>query len=81
MRRTGSVKEKPRKETRVASTMALSLSDQRKMAKAGMVGSLGALFASGFFRFKGARMFHPWFGWALLGFSIWHHLVSKPSAK
>jgi hypothetical protein len=43
----------------------LSLSDQRKMAKAGMVGSLGALFASGFFRFKGARMFHPWFSWVL----------------
>jgi thiosulfate reductase cytochrome b subunit len=61
--------------------MALNLSDQRKMAKAGMVGSLGALFASGFLRFKGARMLHPWFGWALLGFSIWHHLVSKPSAK
>jgi hypothetical protein len=81
MRRTGSVEEKLRKETRVGSSKALDLSDQRKMAKAGMAGSLGALFATGFFRFKGARMLHPWFGWALLGFSIWHHLVSKPSAK
>jgi hypothetical protein len=59
----------------------LDLSEQRQLAKAGMVGSIGALFATGFLRFKGARMLHPWLGWALLGFSVWHHVVSKPQSK
>ena len=35
---------------------------QRQIAKVGMVGSLCALFATGFFRFKGAKMLHPWIG-------------------
>jgi hypothetical protein len=48
MRRNGSVEEKPRKEKRAGAAMALIQSDQRKMAKAGMVESLGALFATGF---------------------------------
>jgi thiosulfate reductase cytochrome b subunit len=57
------------------------LSEQRTVAKAGMAGSMAALFVTGFYKSRGARMLHPWFGWALLGFSIWHHLVSKPAAK
>jgi hypothetical protein len=55
--------------------------DQREIAKAGMVSSLGTLFLTGFFRFKGARLIHTWAGWALLGFSIWHHISSTSKSK
>ncbi|MGD8646153.1 MAG: hypothetical protein PVJ77_06430 [Desulfobacterales bacterium] len=55
-----------------------AVADQREIAKAGMVSSLGTLFLTGFVRFKGARGLHTWAGWALLGFSIWHHILSSP---
>ena len=59
----------------------LTVYEQREIAKAGMVSSLCALFVTGFFRFQGARLLHFGAGWALLGFSLWHHFVSRPSAK
>jgi thiosulfate reductase cytochrome b subunit len=55
--------------------------EQRELAKAGMVSSLGTLFLTGFLRFKGSGMIHTWAGWALLGFSIWHHFLSTPKPK
>lgn len=58
-----------------------AFAEQREIAKAGMVSSLGTLFVTGFFRFKGAGLLHIWAGWALLGFSIWHHLLSTPKSK
>jgi hypothetical protein len=62
----------------MSSPNKMKSSEQRQLAKAGMVGSLGGLFVTGFIRSKGFRILHPWLGWALLGFSIWHHVVSKP---
>jgi hypothetical protein len=59
----------------------MNLKEQREFAKLGMVGSLGGLFITGFVRGKGARMLHPWLGWVFLGFSLWHHIVSKPQSK
>jgi hypothetical protein len=55
----------------------LTLADQREIAKAGMITSMGALFLSGFAKFKGSGTLHTWAGWALLGFSVWHHFLSK----
>jgi hypothetical protein len=63
-------------DKRATSTIA-TLREQRQLAKAGMIGAMGGLFTTGFFRSKAARLLHPWLGWALLGFSIWHHIVSK----
>jgi hypothetical protein len=60
---------------------SMKLSEQRQCAKAGMVGSMAGLFYTGFSRSKGARLLHPWLGWAFLGFSIWHHIVSKHQPK
>lgn len=61
----------------ISSSNTMNLSEQRQLAKAGMVGSLGGLFVTGFLRSKAARILHPWLGWAFLGFSIWHHIISK----
>ena len=58
-----------------------TLAEQREIAKAGMVSSLGTLFITGLFKFKGARMLHTWAGWALLGFSVWHHILSSPKTR
>ena len=57
------------------------VTDQREIAKAGMISSLGTLVISGFFKFNGAKMLHTWAGWALLGFSIWHHMLSSSKSK
>jgi len=54
---------------------------QRDIAKTGMLASLGTLVATGFFRFKGARLIHPWAGWAFIGFSLWHHMMNSPQPK
>jgi hypothetical protein len=70
-----------KKRNRKAKTTDPALVEQRELAKIGMVGSLGGLFVTGFLRSKAARMLHPWLGWALLSFSIWHHMVSKPQKK
>ena len=53
--------------------------DQRQIAKFGMVSSLAALVASSLF--KGVRHLHPWAGWALIGFSLWHHFLNQPPSR
>jgi hypothetical protein len=65
----------------ISKSNLMNLNEQKQLAKAGMVGSLGGLFVTGFIRSKSVRMLHPWLGWALLGFSIWHQIVSKPKKK
>jgi len=84
--KAASARENPKKEARKKikksdSHQKSPLADQREIAKAGMVYSLGTLFLTGFFRFKGARLLHTWAGWALLGFSIWHHISSTSKSK
>ena len=54
-----------------------NLKEQRTMAKIGMAGSLGALIASGFFKFQGAKFIHVYSGFGLLAFTVWHHHVNK----
>ncbi|MEW5726402.1 MAG: hypothetical protein AB1918_01110 [Pseudomonadota bacterium] len=49
---------------------------QRKIAKWGLVASLGALVLTGTIRRSPqARMAHVWAGVALLGLSYWHHTL------
>jgi hypothetical protein len=55
-----------------------SRSEQRDVAKAGMITSLGTLVLTGFFRFKGAGLLHTWAGLFLVGFSLWHHVLNQP---
>jgi hypothetical protein len=56
----------------------LKRSEQRHLAKAGMIASLGTLVVTGFFRFKGSWMLHTWAGVFLVGFSLWHHFLNQP---
>jgi hypothetical protein len=56
----------------------LKRSEQRELAKAGMVASLGTLAVTGLFRFKGSWMLHTWAGVFLVGFSLWHHFLNRP---
>jgi thiosulfate reductase cytochrome b subunit len=70
-----------KKEGRVDSTPKRTSAEQREIAKAEMVSSLATLFLTGFFKFKGAKMLHGWAGWALLGFSLWHHMLSISKSK
>lgn len=76
------MKKAPKKnKTKVAQSQKDVIAEQREIAKAGMVSSLGTLFVTGLIKFKGARLLHSWAGWALLGFSIWHHILSTPKPK
>ncbi len=54
---------------------------QKTAAKLGMAGSLGALFVSGFVKFKGAKSLHLYSGFGLLAFTIWHHLLNQPKKR
>jgi hypothetical protein len=56
----------------------LRRSEQREIAKAGMIASLGTLVVTGFLRFKGSWMLHTWAGVFLVGFSLWHHFLNQP---
>lgn len=53
----------------------------RELAKTGMAVSLGTLVVTGFFRFRFARLIHPWAGAALLGFTLWHHWLNTQRSK
>ena len=53
----------------------ITLKDKKKYAKVGMTVSLGVLTATGFMRVKGTRGLHIWSGAALIGFSLWHHML------
>lgn len=62
----------------VGSPQGLTRSEQRDLAKAGMIASLGTLVVTGFLRFKGSWMLHTWAGVFLVGFSLWHHFLNRP---
>jgi hypothetical protein len=57
------------------------LKGQKTLAKIGMTGSLGALFVSGFLKFKGAKSVHIYSGFGLLAFAVWHHILNQPKAR
>jgi hypothetical protein len=71
----------PKKSKNGDPNQGSTLAAQREIAKAGMVSSIGTLFFTGFVRFKGAGWLHTGAGWALLGFSIWHHILNTPKPK
>jgi hypothetical protein len=62
-------------------SLALTLKDRKKVAKAGMTISLGSLVLTGLVHFKGHKSLHTWSGIALLGFSFWHHRLNKRKFK
>ena len=55
--------------------------ERKAIAKIGMTASLGALFASGFLKFHGAKSLHLCSGFGLLAFTVWHHLLNQPGKK
>ena len=60
----------------------ITLEDKKKYAKVGMTVSMGVLTATGFMQEKrGAKALHIWSGAALIGFSLWHHMLYQPKAK
>ncbi len=61
--------------------LALTVKDKKKVAKIGMITSLGSLFLSGLMNFKGHKRLHTWSGIALLGFSFWHHRLNRRKSK
>ena len=67
--------------TRSRLAPALNLKEHRAVAKMGMVSSFGALIASGFFKFQGAKTIHIYSGVGLLAFTVWHHLINTSKLK
>ena len=57
------------------------LKDKKKYAKIGMTVSLGVLTATGFMRGTGSKTLHIWSGAALIGFSLWHHMLYQPKTE
>ncbi len=56
-----------------------SVESKREFAKLGMSASLLVCVGSAFFKGNFARNLHIASGVALVGFSIWHHSLYKPS--
>ena len=59
----------------------ITVEDKRKYAKTGMTVSMGVLAVTGFMQGKGPKALHIWSGAALIGFSMWHHMLYRPKAK
>jgi len=59
----------------------ITLEDKKKYAKTGMTVSMGVLAVTGFMQGKGAKALHIWSGAALIGFSLWHHMLYSPRVK
>ena len=59
----------------------ITLEDKKKYAKVGMTVSMGVLTATGFMQGKGTKALHIWSGAALIGFSLWHHMLYQPKAN
>lgn len=58
-----------------------NLQRKREVAKWGMVATMGALVATGYFRSRTARKAHIVAGVALLGFTYWHQVLYSPNGK
>ena len=58
-----------------------ALKGRKAVAQIGMTGSLGALFVSGFFKFKGAKLLHVYSGFGLLAFTVWHHCLNRTQRR
>lgn len=68
-------------EKKIIKKKNITLEDKRKYAKAGMTVSMGLLAATGFVQRKGGKALHIWSGAALIGFSLWHHMLYQPKVK
>jgi len=60
---------------------SITLENKRKYAKVGMTVSMGLLTATGFVQTRGSKGLHIWSGAALIGFSLWHHMLYQPKVK
>jgi len=58
----------------------ITLEDKKKYAKTGMTVSMGVLAVTGFMQGKGPKALHVWSGAALIGFSLWHHMLYQPKS-
>ncbi len=57
------------------------LAAKRKAAKVGMAVSLGVLVGTGLMGGRRTSSLHIWSGVSLIGFSIWHYSLYKPSKR
>ena len=67
-------------EKKIIKKKNITLEDKRKYAKVGMTVSMGLLTATGFMQKKGGKALHIWSGAALIGFSLWHHMLYQPKS-
>jgi hypothetical protein len=59
----------------------ISLKTQRKIAKAGVIASMGVLLWTGMQPRRLYRGLHIWAGMALLGVTLWHWSLYQPRAE
>lgn len=67
-------------EKKIIKKKNITLEDKRKYAKAGMTVSMGLLMATGVMKTKGVKTLHICSGAALIGFSMWHHMLYQPKS-
>jgi len=61
---------------------SLDLDTKKEIAKIAMTASLGVTVATSFFmKNKKIKTLHTVAGAALVGFSLWHHLLYQPDKK
>ncbi len=52
---------------------------QREMAKIGLIASIGVLVLTGFSKTRSSRKVHLLAGGAMVGLSVWHHMLYAPA--
>jgi hypothetical protein len=59
----------------------ISMKTQRKLAKAGVIATMGVLLWTGMQPRRQYRGLHVWAGMALLGLTVWHWSLYQPQGE
>ncbi|MCV6608059.1 MAG: hypothetical protein OIF32_07605 [Campylobacterales bacterium] len=74
--------EKTKESKPIAAYKTIDLDTKKELAKIGMTASLGITVATSFnMKNKLMKNLHVGAGFALVGFSLWHHMLYQPTGK
>lgn len=69
------------KQDKAGTGLVSRLPSERELVKYGLMAGMGVLVATGFSRTRFSRRVHVLTGTAVVGLSIWHHMLYAPKGK
>lgn len=76
------IEKEQKNKTKKLKLPTIDLDTKREIAKIGMTATMGITVATAFYmKNKTMKNLHVGAGFALVGFSFWHHMLYKPNKK